>query len=401
MAEKKTVIGGDYVVKEQIATGSVGATFVVMDRLARTELVLKCLRPLEEQTPAAKASLERHKRRFAREVQAMITLDHPSIVRIYDCDLDNENPYYVMEFCRNGSLQQVIESGVMSSTKALKTLWPICSALQYAHSRGVLHRDIKPANILFDSEGRAKVSDFGMCRIADWHSLTHGDDSMLGTLYYLPPEQAQDPRSVDVRSDIFSLGRTIRHMLVGSPIGTALPSSSSTQRRRRDQLKPWDRVISEMTSLARTRRPRSMRAVGSLLDRIGKKLPIGAYAREQRKSLLGAKGEEPCESLRITPDDLSQVVALVGLGTPFSPFPHGRGYGALRPKEFAHLKSIFERRAPLAAFMLSALAHPKGLHRKYSSKRRLLLDAQRAALLILGVDAAKRIREFARFASRW
>ncbi len=390
------VIGEHYEVQEQIGVGSVGATFAVFDVLSRAKLALKCLRPLGDETSAAKASLDRHKERFAREVTAMITLDHPSVVPIYDCDLETDNPYYVMELCSRGSLEDLIGRQEMGQTEIMNTLWPICAALQHAHAKGVVHRDIKPANILFTSTGRPKICDFGMCRIADWHCLTYGQDSMLGTLYYLPPEQSQDPQSADARSDIFSLGRTIRHMLVGSPIGTDPPSVAATPQKRQS-MKPWDAVIGEMTALARNRRPRSMQAVGRLLEPLSKNAKIGEYAKRYRKALLEAADENPPEPLHISPDDFARLTS-VFLTPLFMGHRPPRHEDAKWLSRLSRRLALSRRSAPLASFILASYqlawgTKPRGSAR---SRRRLLLAAQIQALSILGPDGAKLVREFSK-----
>ena len=403
MEEKNKTIG-EYKIEKQIAVGSVGATFVVQDPITGCRLAVKCLRPPQDESVAAKESVSRHKERFAREVQAMIKLDHPSIVRIYDCNLDSDNPYYVMEYCRGGSLEQVLRKGLMSPSAVLKTIWPICSALHYAHSQGVLHRDIKPGNILFGTDGKPRISDFGMCRIADWHTLTCGDDSMLGTLYYLPPEQAQDPRSVDVRGDIFSLGRTIRHMLVGSAIGTSLPSSTTSSEKRKRQLKAWDGIVTALTAFDPSRRPPSMRQVAVLLDRVSKNLLLGSYAREMRHTLLASRYKEHPKTFIMSADEFSRIVSLVGL-TGFGEMRHFMGTSVVDLSlecqklltKYAHMMMETGADGPLAAFVLLSAA---GKRQKLHLGSRYLLEAQRIALRTVGREAVRFIRHMFEYTRR-
>jgi serine/threonine protein kinase len=397
----KTVIDDNYEVREDIGTGSVATAFAVVDRITKAKLALKCLRPLKDETPAAKAALDRHKERFSREVEAMIKLDHPGIVRIYDCNLRVDNPYYVMEFCGGGSLNKLIETGPITKTVALDTLWPICAALHYAHSKGVIHRDIKPANILFTSAGQAKLGDFGMCRIADWHTLTCGDDSMLGTLYYLSPEQAQDPQSADARSDIFSLGRTIRHMLVGSPMGTSLPSHTASSARDRRRLEPWDRIVAQMTALSRNRRPKSIRAVARLLHPLSKTARIGRSAKWYRETVLRVTEDHSPEPLRLSPDDFTRLLAMSVFSRYRGPEPFFHREDLVWLKTLARHLSLRVSSMPLAYIILALL--PSLWGRKRPSRRfpsTLLLDAQKQALMILGPDGARSVRDFARFLTR-
>ncbi|MCX5800719.1 MAG: serine/threonine-protein kinase [Candidatus Eisenbacteria bacterium] len=394
MAER--LIDEHYQVIRQVESGSVAVTFLVLDRLSGQRLVLKSLRPLREEAPAAKASLDRHKQRFIREVQAMIRLNHPSIVPIYDCNVNADNPYYVMEFCGGGSLEKMIENGPMRQQAVLDILWPICSALQYAHNTGIVHRDIKPANILFATNGHPKLADFGMCRIADWHTFTCGEDSMLGTLYYLPPEQAQDPQSVDARGDIFALGRTVRHMLVGSPVGTSMPSSSGGSRGSRRHLKPWDYVIGRMTQLERDRRPESMRAVGRLLVPLSRGRALGDYARTHKRAFFRRTTQNPRALTSIATDDLTRIVADSLLFKFREPLL----------LDYQWLTSLISRlaldrqAAPLLSFLIQGVAaRPSRKQVIRPSMSRWLLDAQRQALSITGPDGAKQVRRLAAF--RW
>jgi serine/threonine protein kinase len=317
-------------------------------------------------------------------------------VRIYDCNLDSDNPYYVMEYCSGGSLEHMLQKGAMSPSAVLRTIWPVCAALDHAHSQGVLHRDIKPGNVLFGADGRPRLSDFGMCRIADWHTLTCGDDSMLGTLYYLPPEQSQDPSSVDARSDIFAFGRTLRHMLTGSAMGTTLPSSVASSERRRREMKAWDHVVTKLTALDRSGRPRSMRHVAVLLDRIGDGHPLGRYAREMRRALLSGEARERQPAFSIPADEFSRIVTLVGL-TGFGEMRHFRGPPMEPTAEHRRLLSKYGQRlieagtdGPLAALVLLSTAG-RGRGRPHLSTH-LLLEAQRVALRTTGRHGVDFIR---------
>jgi hypothetical protein len=126
-----------------------------------------------------------------------------------------------------------MDRGEMTPERALALVPPLCDALEYAHSQGVIHRDIKPGNILIDDKGRIKIADFGLARIVRGDSGGDGltqTNIVMGTPDYMAPEQRENPKSVDHRADIYSLGVVIYEMLTGSlPLGRFDPPSKTVQ----------------------------------------------------------------------------------------------------------------------------------------------------------------------------
>ncbi|MEN9285889.1 MAG: hypothetical protein RLZZ179_3382, partial [Verrucomicrobiota bacterium] len=170
--------------------------------------------------------------RFTREGQALARLQHPNIVSVYDFGEVAGFCWLLMEYVDGVNLRQVMASGGLSSTEALRIIPEVCSALGYAHGRGVLHRDIKPENILLDATGRVKIADFGVARFSAGaggiSSLTQSGVS-LGTPVYMAPEQIERPQDVDHRADIYSLGVVFYEMLTGGlPLGR-FPAPSETE----------------------------------------------------------------------------------------------------------------------------------------------------------------------------
>ena len=178
--------------------------------------------------------------RFYREMGITAALSHPLILPLYDSGNAGGVLYYVMPYVEGESLYQRLEREKrLSVDDALRITHDVADALGYAHDRGVLHRDVKPENILL-AGGRALVADFGLARAigaADYRKLTE-TGVVLGTIYYMSPEQLGGHRDLDQRADIYSLGCILYEMLTGEPpytgsfhqvvrgiIGAALPSA--------------------------------------------------------------------------------------------------------------------------------------------------------------------------------
>jgi len=153
-------------------------------------------------------------RRFLREAQFAARLNHPSVVTVHDILADDEGPYLVLEFIDGESLAQRIERGAIPWKEAIQLLLPICNAVHFGHKRGIIHRDIKPANIMLPSQGDPKLSDFGIANSLEGTDLTQ-TRSAMGSLAYGAPEQFQSARTVDARSDVYSLAATLYHMVTG------------------------------------------------------------------------------------------------------------------------------------------------------------------------------------------
>ena len=177
--------------------------------------------------------------RFHREMGITAALSHPLILPLYDSGNAGGVLYYIMPYVEGESLYQRLErERRLSVDDALRITHDVADALGYAHDRGVLHRDVKPENILL-ADGRALVADFGLARAigaAYYRKLTE-TGVVLGTIYYMSPEQLGGHRDLDQRADIYSLGCILYEMLTGEPpytgsfhevvtriIGASLPS---------------------------------------------------------------------------------------------------------------------------------------------------------------------------------
>jgi hypothetical protein len=185
---------------------------VSLDRL----VALKVLPPEAGRDPA-------FAERFNREARALARLSHPNIVAVHEIGQAGEFYYIIMEYIHGVNLRQLMRAGHLQSEQALRIVPQICDALQFAHDESVVHRDIKPENILLDKKGRVKIADFGLAKLLgrdteNW-TLT-GSRQVMGTLYYMAPEQVERPLEVDHRADIYSLGVIFYEMLTGQlPVG--------------------------------------------------------------------------------------------------------------------------------------------------------------------------------------
>jgi serine/threonine-protein kinase len=205
--EKKKI--GKYEITGVLGRGGMGVVYRAEDkRIGR----LVAIKTLTENFSGQPDMLER----FYREAQAGI-LQHPNIVIVYDLGDEDGVPFIVMEYVSGDPLDKLIASGrQLSMIDKLSIIEQVCSALGYAHHRGVVHRDIKPANVMVQQDGVAKIVDFGIARVQGSSSeggLTR-TGNVIGTIHYIAPERLKG-RPFDGRSDIFSTGVMLYLLLTG------------------------------------------------------------------------------------------------------------------------------------------------------------------------------------------
>jgi len=212
---------GEYVVIRLLGTGGMGQVFKAlhkrMDRFVAIKVL--ALNPLR-----APESLDR----FRREMKVAASLNHPNIVTAFDAGEFREIHYLVMEYVEGETFAQLLRShGPVAPDLAVGYILQAARGLAYAHSRGVIHRDIKPANLLLSSGGIVKILDMGIARLTADHGQLSEPSSMaaitrtgsvLGTIDFMAPEQAEDSGQADARSDIYSLGCTLYTLIAGKLI---------------------------------------------------------------------------------------------------------------------------------------------------------------------------------------
>jgi hypothetical protein len=202
------VLGGRYVLREVLGTGGMATVWRATDEVLGREVAVKVLSPQFAADAGFVARFEREARHAAR-------LNHPRLVTVFDCGIDNGTAFIVMELVAGRTLRQVLDDArALRPGEAVSIAAAVCEALEVAHGAGLVHRDIKPANILV-SAGEVKVLDFGIAR-ADGVAGGTQTLAVLGTAAYLSPEQASG-RPAGPQSDLYSLGCVLFEMLAGSP----------------------------------------------------------------------------------------------------------------------------------------------------------------------------------------
>jgi eukaryotic-like serine/threonine-protein kinase len=230
-------LGGRYEIGELLGRGGMAEVHLGHDtRLGRT-VAVKMLRPDYARDPSFQV-------RFRREAHSAASLNHPSVVAVYDTGEDeyagNPVPYIVMEYVEGSTLRDLLTSGSkLVPERALEIVDGVLEALAYSHQQGIVHRDIKPANVMLTKSGDVKVMDFGIARAMDDMGATMTQTSaVIGTAQYLSPEQARGEQ-VDARSDLYSTGCLLYELLTGRPpfVGDS-PVSVAYQHVREEPVPP-------------------------------------------------------------------------------------------------------------------------------------------------------------------
>ncbi len=201
----ETVIAGRYKLEDLLGRGGMSEVYCAEDLELGRRVALKLLAPDADTA------------RFEREARAVALLGHPNVMQLYDYGEDNGRPYMVLEYVPGGTLENRLAAAngkPLPDAEARTISAGIAAGLAHAHSRGVIHRDLKPANVLFDEEGRAKLADFGIARMAAGEGTLTEAGTVLGTAAYISPEQAAgEPASA--ASDVYSFGVMLYRMLTG------------------------------------------------------------------------------------------------------------------------------------------------------------------------------------------
>jgi serine/threonine protein kinase len=196
-----------YRILERLGGGGMGVVYKAWDLRLERHAALKFLSP-------QRSSSEDFKRRFAREARTASRLEHPNICTVFETDESEDGRLFIaMAFCDGESLKRKIERGPLPIAQALSVAGQVAAGLGAAHEKSIVHRDIKPGNIMVAADGRVKIVDFGIARLADQTRMTRAGD-LMGTTAYVAPEQFVE-EGADHRADLWSLGVVVYEMVTG------------------------------------------------------------------------------------------------------------------------------------------------------------------------------------------
>jgi len=203
---------GDYHILDVIGAGGMGQVYKARHRIMKRLLAIKIMHTARATNPTLV-------QRFYREVEAAARLSHPNIVTAYDAGETPGGLYLAMEYVDGVDLSVILRNvGALSVNQAINITLQVARGLAYAHRHRVVHRDIKPGNLLLDRDGTVKILDMGLARFTEEEaaevSLTMVGP-LMGTVEYMAPEHAANPKNADHRSDVYSLGCTMYRLLTG------------------------------------------------------------------------------------------------------------------------------------------------------------------------------------------
>ncbi|MEE8367439.1 MAG: serine/threonine-protein kinase, partial [Thermoanaerobaculia bacterium] len=335
---------GHYEVGNRLGKGGMGEVYRARDTKLNRDVALKVL-------PADFARDAERRMRFEREAQAVAALHHPNIVTIHSVEQYEETHFITMELVEGKTLTQLIPNGGIALDRLFEIAVPLADALAAAHSKGITHRDIKPDNVMVTDEGRVKVLDFGLAKLAEsaigasaaseaQTATATAAGKILGTVAYMSPEQAEG-KPVDARSDVFALGVLLYEMASGSrPFEGDTPISTITSILRdmpppltdvRQNLpRHLSRIVNHCLAKEPDRRYQSALDVRNELDELRREIASGEVEMASTLSGIGpSPAVRPASSgRRIGP--IVGVVAVAALAIAGAIWLFGRG-DALTP----------------------------------------------------------------------
>ncbi len=356
----KGLVIGNYVVLEKIGAGGMGLVLKARHKQLQRVVALKLLPPSISRDRSAVL-------RFRRETAAVARLRHPNIVAALDAGETHGLLFLVMEYVDGKDLAKFVrEKGPLPVPQAVDCIVQAARGLAEAHAHGIIHRDIKPANLLRDLSGTIKVLDLGLARTSQGDNLLTSESAdldltasgvIVGTVDYMSPEQAFDPRLTDARSDIYSLGCTLHYLLTGRPpyggrtfmerlIGHREQPVPSLRRSRRDVHDRLDDLFRRMLSKSPGIRPQSLSELLGQLE--------AAMAPEDRTAAPPHPATNRSDD--DTQEDPKSVYSLSAAARPV------RTEGRSRPEKFA---TVFVRsRAPSS----DRVENPRWRRRRFNER---------------------------------
>ncbi|BBM84575.1 serine/threonine-protein kinase [Candidatus Uabimicrobium amorphum] len=278
---------GRYKILHEIGRGGMGIIYKAKDPLGDRDVAIKVLL----------RSSHENNLRFIREAKATARLQHPNIVTLHDIGQDGDKYFFTMDFVNGVPLDHFVKTDSSIPTRKIAALMiKICNAIHFAHQQGIIHRDIKPANIMMDENEEPKVMDFGLAKLQDASQKLSVTGSMIGTIFYMPPEQVEGKiGSIDQRSDVYSLGALFYTLLAGRPpfSGNTI-TQVSQQILHKDPLppssikqivpKPLDFICAKALAKDKNMRYRSAKELGDDIEKFlrGEKIARDKLQRQRK-----------------------------------------------------------------------------------------------------------------------
>jgi len=198
---------GPYDILGEIARGGMGIVYRARQRSLKRIVALKVMKEGENAS-------EKQIRRFKRETEAAARLQHPNIVAVHEVGCHEAFHYFTMDLIEGDPLDAIVKrKEKFPVRKVLEVVKETAQAIHYAHGKGIIHRDLKPANVLLDTDGHPKVTDFGLAKQIDHKSMLTRTGAVVGTPFYMPPEQARGDVDLDHRADVYALGVILYELL--------------------------------------------------------------------------------------------------------------------------------------------------------------------------------------------
>jgi serine/threonine protein kinase len=244
--ELETLLGQQipgYQLLEKLGQGAMGTVYKAR-QMSMNRLV--AVKVLHSRLAANPEFLQR----LTREAHLAARLSHNNIIQAIDVGSAGPLHYFVMELVEGQTLREILEKGKKyEEREAVEIILQIAQALQHAHRRGLIHRDVKPANIVMTADGIAKLADLGMARETDDAVLARREKGLaIGTPYYMAPEQIRGRENVDGRVDLYALGATFYHLVVGQPPFPYPEVDRVLQAHLEEELTPPDHLNQKLSS---------------------------------------------------------------------------------------------------------------------------------------------------------
>lgn len=310
---------GRYEVLYPLSRGGMAVVFLARDPAFERQVAIKVLPPQFTHDPQFRG-------RFEREAKVIAGLEHPYIVPVYDYGEEGQQPYIVMRFMPGGTLADRIGGHPMALDQIALIVQRLAEAVDAVHRHGIVHCDLKPSNVLFDVEGRAFLSDFGIAKLLEG-TPNLANSPLIGTPAYMSPEQCVGGAPLDGRSDIYSLGLILYEMFSGHhPYGDEDVSTGEMMRKQISEPPPpleVDRLglpgeINSILAWALAKQPEARYATAGMMARALTTLQAESTAHIS-KPVFGPRISRPVNPLLPTPP--SPGNATTEILSPTRPFP--------------------------------------------------------------------------------